>query len=93
MDARKLANAESGAGQSLLEKLWEELDSIMDRLMEEDQPDSDSSRQDVIHYGELRGQAQGVAYAIAIIEQPYKPDMPGVKDRAMERWEERNADD
>lgn len=41
-------------------------------------------------WGELRGQAQGVAFAIAILTNPYAADVPAVKKEAMARWEERN---
>lgn len=83
----------SAAGKSLLEKLWDELDNIMSRLMSDGEPDingHDIYEHDLENYkawGEERGQAQGIAYAIAIIENPYQPNMPGVKARAVERWE------
>lgn len=105
MDKSKLDNAVSGAGRSLLEMLWEELDVIMDKLMEEGAPEDvpptptmenraplAAWRTEWLEYGETRGQAQGVAYAIAVIERPYEPDVPGIKERAVERWEERQDD-
>lgn len=41
-------------------------------------------------WGELRGQAQGLAYAIAVATNPYAADVPAVKKEAMQRWEKRN---
>jgi hypothetical protein len=41
-------------------------------------------------WGELRGQAQGLAFAIAILTNPYAADVPAVKKEAMARWEKRN---
>jgi hypothetical protein len=41
-------------------------------------------------WGELRGQAQGLAFAIAILTNPYAADVPAVKKEAMARWETRN---
>lgn len=41
-------------------------------------------------WGELRGQAQGLAFAIAVLTNPYAADVPAVKKEAMQRWEKRN---
>lgn len=40
-------------------------------------------------WGELRGQAQGLAFAIAILTNPYAADVPAVKKEAMARWQSR----
>jgi hypothetical protein len=40
-------------------------------------------------WGELRGQAQGLAFAIAVLTNPYAIDVPAVKKEAMQRWESR----
>lgn len=112
MDKAKFDNSVSAAGKSLLEKLWDELDAVVDRLVADGQPDDpklfapkdgpswgklrkivDKYGEDCRHWGETRGQAQGLAFAITTIENPYNPDIEEVKERAMERWEERNADD
>lgn len=98
MEPSKLANAPSCAGKSLLELLREEMDTVIDRLMSDDRPDPDVEPDALspsmwLEYGEERGQAQGLAYAIAVIENPYQVDVPRVKDEAMERWEERNEED
>ncbi len=97
----------SAAGRSLLEMLWEELDSVIDRLMADGKPGEpevtelseeavavekhDLSRlmDDFKAWGEERGQAQGLAYAIAVITDPYEVDVPGIKKISAKRWEER----
>lgn len=98
------------AGKSLLEKLWEELDSIMGRLMDDGEPDADEYWNDEDEegnrefepglfkdackaWGEERGQAQGVAYAIAIITNPYAPNVNGIKVEAYSRWKDRQNND
>jgi hypothetical protein len=40
-------------------------------------------------WGELRGQAQGLAFAIAIATNPYAGDVPAVKVEASARWAKR----
>lgn len=101
----KATDGFSCKGRSLLEILWEELDDIMDRLMADGKPARRGSwdgpgnhdewrafTQSWLEYGEERGQAQGVAYAIAVIENPYQPSVPNVKARAVDRWEERQKE-
>lgn len=90
MEARLMAaNKAAGrpastAGPSILEMMWEELDSIVDRLCEEGAAAED---------GLDSGRAQGMAHAIAIVEQPYQPNIEDVRARAMERRAAREADE
>ena len=83
---------ESCAGRSLLEMLWEELDSLVDHLYMEDDPEPGDPDSVFQEYGKLQGRAHGVSYAIAVIMNPYKPDLPAIKqeatDRAQDRMEE-----
>lgn len=62
-------------GKSILEMLWDELDAIVERLMAGGAAEED------------KGKAQGVAYAIAVIENPYLPNVERIRDEAMDRWE------
>lgn len=94
------------AGKSITERLWEEIDRIMDILMVEGEPDPDDYyvsvedndfavgkyQEDMTLWGEHRGNAQGIAYAIAMMYAPYAPNVPHIKALAMERWQERNAE-
>lgn len=102
------------AGKSILEILWDELDSIVDRIMDDGEPDVDEYEESgesqrgsytplqydigalgtaFKEWGEQRGQAQGVAYAIALLTDPTAPDVPGVRAQAMQRWEDRQDDE
>lgn len=81
------------AGRSLLEILWEELDAVMERLMTDEKPDFRGSgvpyeeRYELIRaWGEERGQAQGLAYAIAVLTNPYAPSVPAIRQEAVARW-------
>jgi len=74
----------STRGKSLLAMMWEELDSIMDRLMH---PGSEAED------GRDPGRAEGVAYCIAVVQSPYAPNINDIRAQAVERWEERNAED
>jgi hypothetical protein len=60
--------------------MWEELDAIVDRLVEEGAEADD---------GQDKGRAQGVAYCIALVETPYQPDIMRVRRIASERRRER----
>lgn len=82
--------------KELLAELWRELDTIVDHIMFQGEPQSRNTwnpedlaavRESFREYGEWRGQAQGVAYAIAVLSNPYKPDVEAVRTEAMERWE------
>lgn len=92
----------SARGPSIIERLWAELDNIMDRLMSDGLPGEEpyeSQGYDVEGlqhvrdvwqaYGEERGKAQGTAYALAMMTNPYKPDIEGIRATAVERWEAR----
>lgn len=81
------------AGKSILEIIWEDLDAVYDQLVSEGAPDLvglSASEADaaLVSYGELRGQAQGLAYAIAVIQNPYDVDVPAVKKQARQRYED-----
>jgi hypothetical protein len=68
-------------GPSLLETLWEELDSIVERLM------TGCEAAD----GRDPGRAEGVAYAIAVITNPYHPSIPAVREECVRRWNSAQA--
>jgi hypothetical protein len=81
-------------GRSILEILTEEMDAIMDRLMAEGDPPmpvtpSVEVLADWQAWGEERGRAQGVAYALAVLTNPYAPSVPAQRSAAAARWRER----
>lgn len=86
-DVLRAAAVNSGGsacgGKTILECLWDEMDSIMDRLM---------TGQEAAD-GRDAGRAEGLAYAIAVMNNPYLPSIDQVRTQAVERWEQENPDD
>lgn len=83
--------------QALLEEGWKELDTIVEHIMWEGEPQSRNTwnpddlaaiREQFQEYGEWRGQAQGIAYMLAVLTNPYQPDIEAIRSEAMQRWEE-----
>lgn len=64
-------------GKSILEMIWDDLDATVERLMSVEPEDADEI--DV-------GQARGLAFAIAVIVNPYYPNIETVREQAMGRW-------
>lgn len=62
------------------QRLWAELDDVMDFLMDNDDPEPED-----------RARAKALAEAIALITQPWseEPDVGAVREEAVRRWEER----
>lgn len=87
------------AGMSILDILWQEMDSVYDILIEEGKPDTDPAKKPIKAmeeyraWGELRGQAQGLAYAIAVLTNPYATDVPAIKAEARRRYEAAQGND
>lgn len=71
------------AGKSILELLWDELMTVLDRLMTEGTAED----------GKDPGRAEGLAYAIAVMSNPYLPNVDSVREQAMDRWYEENGDE
>jgi hypothetical protein len=67
---------------SPVQRLWAELDDVMDYLVDVDEPEPED-----------KVRARALAEAIALIAQPYaeEPDIDAVRAEAMERWENRQA--
>jgi hypothetical protein len=74
------------AGRRLVDMLWEELDSITDRLMR-DAPEDSWGDEEWNSYNQDVGAARGIAYCIAIITNPYNPSIDAIREIAMERYE------
>lgn len=71
-------------GLSVLEMIEAELDAIMERLMAPEGAQAEDGRDP--------GRAEGLAVAIAIIRNPYRPDLDLVRAMAVERWEAKVAE-
>lgn len=76
---------QSCAGRSIIEMLEGKLDAVFDLLLS-DAPMKKSERNKVI------GRGEGLTHAIALMYNPYYINEEAVKDSAMERWEERQAE-
>lgn len=74
------AGGESCGGKSLYDMVWDELMTITDRLM------SGNAAEDDV------GAARATAYIIALMQNPYRPNVETVKEQAMDKWEEENTD-
>jgi len=94
------------AGKSIIEIIWEDMDDTMDLLKEGGIPDSrldpreggweDHLKElmdDMKTYGEERGRAQGLAYALAVLTNPYAVNVDEIKREALKRWKERHEND
>jgi hypothetical protein len=74
------AGGSACGGQTILELLWKEMMAVYDRLM---------TGQDAEHDV---GIAQGIAYSIAIMQNPYRPSIDDVREQAAQRWDEENPE-
>lgn len=64
------------AGGNLRDRLWEDLDALMDVVMDDPR--------DL----ETKGKAAGIARAIALMMNPYDEDaLDAIREEAIERWE------
>jgi len=83
-DLLRAAYANSGGsacgGKSLYEMIWDEMMAVTDRLM------TDTAAEDDV------GAARAIAYILAMIQNPYRPNVEDVRTQVMDRWEEENPD-
>lgn len=65
---------------SPVQRLWEELDDTMDFIRADDEPEEED-----------RVRARTLAFAIAVLTQPYgtTPNIDAIREEAAERWEAR----
>jgi hypothetical protein len=71
-------------GQPTADMLWEQLDTVVDRIQARVERGLKPRNTDV-------GEARGLATAIAIMVNPFGYDVDAVKDEAMERYADRTA--
>ncbi len=71
---------ETCSGRSILEILWEQLDSMYAALLDAREHPSENH-----HDIRLSGVCRGFAYCIATIQAPYEPDVKAVLREMKER--------
>lgn len=69
-------------GLSILERLWEQLDLHVAALMDAKENPSAIAGEEAA----LKGGCLGIAKCIAIMTNPYDPDVDEVRRKAMERY-------
>ena len=72
------------AGMSITEMIWLRLDKVVDELK------GDLSHQDERAIENAKGKAQGLAESLAIILNPYYPNVNAIRAMSVERWESRH---
>lgn len=85
--------AASRERDSMADQLWADLMADYERLVgdyadlgEVGPEELDESGQELVAWGEARGRAQGLAMALAVLRNPYAPDVPNIKEEAYDRW-------
>jgi len=80
----------SCAGRSIIEILWEYLDAEVEKVEDmADIEDDGGDHADWHEYGLAQGGAQALARAIAVMRNPYAPDVYAIKIEAMDRYDDR----
>lgn len=69
-------------GKSIIDMLWDELDTVVQRIMSEDGAAED---------GRDPGRAEGIATALSILLNPYAPSLPEIREQAMQRYHNAEA--
>lgn len=84
----------SCGGKSIIELIWDELmkeyeQALADAKALKNAEDHGNPLKDehLLDIGQTRGRAQGFATAIAIITNPYAPNVDAIRQEAKERWE------
>lgn len=67
----------ANAGRSIIEIIWEEMDAVYARLM---------AGAGSVAKGD-KGRAAGLAYALAVMTNPYEVNIDAIREQAHERWE------
>ncbi len=70
------AGGSACGGRTILELLWDEMMVVYERLVTDQAAEHDV------------GIAQGIAYAIAVMQNPYLPNIDNVRAQAAQKWEE-----
>jgi hypothetical protein len=73
------AGGTSCGGKTLYDMVWDEMMLTLERLMTGQQSEDDV------------GAARALAYVLAIMQNPYLPNVDAVREQAMEKWENEYA--
>jgi len=85
-------------GKSIRERIWDELDDVMDLMMACGDPNPlDYSflghmKDDAKQFGKWQGIAEAMCYVICMFEDPTHPDIESVKGEAVLRWRRRQEE-
>lgn len=71
--------------------LWEQLEQFVDELQEIASGLEHGHDVDMEALAEMRGRAHAAAVCVALVTNPYDPDVAQVKSDAMDRWEMRQG--
>lgn len=74
------AGGSNCGGKTLYEMIWDEMMVVTDRLMSDVEADQESDPDDV-------GAARSLAWVIAVMQNPYLPNVDAVREQVMERWD------
>jgi hypothetical protein len=84
-DCLRAAYVQAGSsdcgGQTIMELIWNEMMVVTDRLIS----DGEGAEPDDI------GAARSLAWVLAVMQNPYLPNVDSVREQVMERWENENA--
>jgi hypothetical protein len=77
------AGGQTCGGQTLYEMIWDELFTVTDRLIGMQDAGQEPDADDV-------GAARSLAWVIAMMRNPYLPNVDSVKEDVMDQWEKEN---
>lgn len=87
-DALRAAYVQAGSsdcgGDTIMDIIWREMMVVTDRLIGIQDSDEEPDPDDV-------GAARSLAWVLAVMQNPYLPNVEAVREQVMERWENENA--
>lgn len=88
-DALRAAYVQAGSsdcgGDTIMEIIWREMMVVTDRLIGIREAGAEPDPDDV-------GAARSLAWVLAVMQNPYLPNVDSVREQVMERWEKENAE-
>jgi hypothetical protein len=87
-DALRAAYVQAGSsdcgGDTIMDLIWREMMVVTDRLIGISEAGEEPDPDDV-------GAARSLAWVLAVMQNPYLPNVDSVREQVMERWENENA--